>query len=126
MASEFHSRTGHEKFTEMCALAASAGLTASELAELKLHLQNCKACQERLSQYRALGTQGLAALAECDSRHQESYQWDDAASWKKLVARLHSDQDSGANRTEGAGAPRSSWFRRIRMRWFGRTRDNKQ
>jgi hypothetical protein len=109
----------------MCALAATGALTADELAELKLHLEECEVCRETLSQYRALGTQGLTALAGNYAEVHESQSWDDAASWKKLLARLRADQKPAVKTSENVGVARSGWLRRIRARWFRRTARNK-
>jgi hypothetical protein len=109
----------------MCALAASGGLTAEELVELKSHLEKCEVCRETLSQYRALGTQGLATLAIGYSEHHESSSWDHAASWKKLLARLRADQAPEVKPAESSSDSRQGWLRRIRADWFKRGRSKK-
>jgi hypothetical protein len=109
----------------MCALAASGGLIAEELAELTSHLAKCDACREMLSQYRAVGTQGLPTLAGSYKEHHESRSWDDTASWKKLQARLCADQTLESKPLESARPARPSWLRRIRTRWFKRASSKK-
>jgi hypothetical protein len=109
----------------MCALAVTGALTADELAELKLHLEKCDVCRETLSQYRALGTEGLTAFAGNYPEPHESQSWDDSASWKKLLARLHADQKPAMKTSENVGVARPGWLRRIRARWFARTARNK-
>jgi hypothetical protein len=125
MSSGLRDDTGHGRFREMCALAATGALTADELTELKLHLDKCDVCRETLSQYRALGTQGLTALAGNYAEAHESQSWDDAASWKKLLARLRADQKPAMKNSENMGVARPGWLRRIRARWFRRTARNK-
>ena len=126
MSSDLHDDQQHGKFGEMCALAASGGLTAEELAELKSHLEKCEACQEMLSQYRALGTQGLAALAGCYSDDHESQFWDNSASWKKLLSRLRADQAPAVKPAEeNVSASKTGWLRRIRTHWFKRAGSKK-
>jgi anti-sigma factor RsiW len=122
MSSELHADKEHEKFKKMCALAASRALTANESAELKSHLEKCDACREILSQYRALGTRGLAALAAGYSEHHDSQSWDDLASWEKLLARLRDDQTrlSAIKPAESASVSSPGWLRRIRATWFKR------
>jgi hypothetical protein len=124
MSSELHADKEHEKFKKMCALAASRGLTANELAELKSHLEKCDAYREILSQYRALGTRGLPALAAGYSELHDSQSWDDSASWEKLLARLRDDQTcpSATNPAENARISGPGWLRRIRGRWLKRIR----
>src|SRR5580692_5689282 len=125
MSSGLRDDTEHGRFKEMCALAGMGALTADELAELKLHLEKCDVCREMQSQYRALGTQGLAALAGNYAEPHESQSWDDSASWKKLLARLRADQKPITKASENMGFARLGWLRRIRARWFKRTARNK-
>jgi hypothetical protein len=125
MSSDLRDDTGHGRFREMCALAASGGLTADELAALKTHLQKCEICRETLSQYRVLGTQGLPVLAGSSPGLQESHPWDDSASWTKLIARLRADEKPAVKTTESVGTSRPGWLRRVSARWFTRTRRNK-
>ena len=115
----------HRKFRQMCALAASGGLTADEITELTSHLAKCDACREMLSQYRAVGTQGLPTLAGSYKEHHESPSWDGATSWKKLLIRLRADQTPESKPLESAYPVRPGWLRRIRTRWFKREFSNK-
>lgn len=109
----------------MCALAASGGLTPGASTELKLHLEKCGACREMLSQYRALGTQGLPALAGSYEELEESRSWDESASWKKLLARLCADREPAGKTAEAVMDARPGWLRRIRERRFTRAARNK-
>jgi hypothetical protein len=109
----------------MCALAATGGLTPGALTELKLHLEKCGACREKLSQYRALGTQGLPALAGSYGEMDESQSWDESASWKKLLARLCADQEPSGKTAQGSSGSRFDWLRRICKRWFSGTGQKK-
>jgi hypothetical protein len=124
MSSELHADKQHEKFKEMCALAASRGLTANESAELKSHLEKCETCREILSQYRVLGTRGLAALAARYSEHHDSQSWDNLASWEKLLARLRDDQIrlSAIKPAESASVSIRGWLGRIRTNLLKRIR----
>lgn len=125
MSSGLGDDTGHRRFREMCALAVTGALTADELTELRSHLEKCGGCQETLSQYRALGTEGLTALAGNYAEPHESQSWDDSASWKELLARLRADQKPTTKTAENRGLPWPGWLRRIRARWFKRTVPNK-
>jgi hypothetical protein len=124
MSSDVRDDSGHGRFREMCALAVTGALTGDELVELKLHLEKCHVCGETLSQYRALGTEGLAALAGNYAEPHESQSWDDSASWKKLLARMRADQKPAMKTSENMGVARPGWLRRIRARWFKRTARN--
>src|SRR5882757_9725748 len=120
MSSDLHADKRHEKFKQLCALAASRGLTADESAELKSHLEKCEGCHEILSQYRALGTRGFAALAARHSEHHDSQSWDKSASWEKLLARLRDDQNrpSAIKPEESSSASVRGWLGRLRARWL--------
>jgi anti-sigma factor RsiW len=123
MSSELHADKRHEKFKELCALAASRGLTADESAELKSHLEKCEGCREILAQYRALGTRGFAALAARHSEHHDSQSWDKSDSWEKLLARLRDDRTPSAIKpAQRASVSIRGWLGRIRARWFKRMR----
>jgi hypothetical protein len=121
MASGLRDDTGHGRFREMCALAVTGALIPDELTELKLHLEKCDVCRETMSQYRALGTTGLTALAGNYAEPHESQSWDDSASWKKLLTRMRADQNPTTKASENMGVARPGWLRRIRARWFRRT-----
>ena len=125
MSSRLRDDTGHGRFREMCALAGMGALAADELTELKLHLEKCDVCREMQSQYRALGTEGLTALAGNYAEPHESQSWDDSASWKKLLARMRADQKPAIQASENMGFARPGWLRRLRARWFTRTARNK-
>src|SRR5271156_3513761 len=125
MSSGLRDDTGHGRFREMCALAGTGALTADELTEFRVHLEKCEVCREALSQYRALGTEGLTALAGSFAEPHESQSWDDSTSWKKLLARMRADQKPTMKTSESIGVARPGWFRRIRARWFTRTARNK-
>jgi hypothetical protein len=107
-----------EQFRQMCALAESGGLTRAELVELKAHLEKCKVCREALSQYRALGRQGIPPLAESYPELRDP-DWDDARSWMKLLVRMRADQMVSSAPAEAIAPLRFFWLRRICAKWFG-------
>jgi hypothetical protein len=74
----------HEKYKELCALAASGSLAPLELSELRAHLKHCEACQEALAQYRILSSEGIPTLAEGYLARPERIVWDDSAVREKL------------------------------------------
>src|SRR5258708_23680374 len=67
----------HEKYKELCALAASGGLAPLELSELRAHLEDCDACREVFSQYQILSTEGIPTLAEGNLASPYRVIWDD-------------------------------------------------
>src|SRR5437899_687583 len=82
----------HEKFKELCALAASGGITPLELSELRGHLEHCESCQEAFAQYRILATEGIPALAEGYLGRAEGVLWDDSAARERLRTSIRGQQ----------------------------------
>jgi len=101
----------HEKYKELCALAASGSLTPLELSELQVHLEHCDSCREAFAQYRILNTEGIPTLAEAYLARPERVIWDDSAVRAKLWTSIHSQQQTfpqQKNQVPGAGRPDSS------------------
>jgi len=84
----------HEKYKELCALAASGNLAPLELAELRVHLEHCESCQEAFAQYRILNTEGIPTLAEGYLRRPERVVWDDSAVREKLWTSILTQQQN--------------------------------
>src|SRR5258705_6554489 len=84
----------HEKYKELCALAASGSLAPLELSELQVHLEHCDACREVFSQYRILNTEGIPTLAEGYLARPERVIWDDSAVREKLWTSILSLQQT--------------------------------
>jgi|HubBroStandDraft_6_1064221.scaffolds.fasta_scaffold14482_2 hypothetical protein len=83
---------GHEKFSELCALAMSGTLTVNESSELKEHLQTCSECREAYREYMVLTKEGIPHLAARYSSAEEEKGWDDSATRRKLFARVTAAQ----------------------------------
>ena len=86
---------GHEKFSELCALALSGALTAHESAELNDHLATCPECREAYREYTVLTKEGIPHLASRYGLPQEEESWDDSATRRKLFARVNAAQLPG-------------------------------
>src|SRR5882672_361830 len=84
----------HEKYKELCALAASGGLAPLELSELQVHLEHCDSCREVFSQYRILNTEGIPTLAEGYLARPERVIWDNSAVREKLWTSILSLQQT--------------------------------
>jgi Anti-sigma-K factor rskA len=82
----------HEKFKELCALAASGTLSPLELSELQIHLEDCESCQEAFTQYRILNTEGIPTLAEAYLARPERVVWDHSAARERLWTSIRSEQ----------------------------------
>jgi hypothetical protein len=94
----------HDKFKELCALAASGSLEPSELPELQAHLKQCAGCQEVFRQYQILTTQGMAVLAGERTEGQGQASWDSALALERLQARVRADQQTPWERMSPAPA----------------------
>jgi len=84
----------HDKFKELCALAASGSLSPLELSELHVHLEHCDFCREALAEYRILNTEGIPTLAEGYLARQEHIEWDDSAVREKLWKNVFSQMET--------------------------------
>src|SRR6202034_3811034 len=83
---------GHEKFSELCALAMSGTLTAQESTELKDHLQTCLECREAYREYMVLTEEGIPHLASRYGSPRVEESWDETATRRKLFARVTAAQ----------------------------------
>jgi hypothetical protein len=82
----------HEKYKELCALAASGSLAPLEMSELRVHLDYCEACREALTQYRILTTEGIPTLAEGYLGRSERVDWDDSRVRERLWTHIRGQQ----------------------------------
>jgi hypothetical protein len=83
---------GHERYSELCALAMSGTLTGRESAELKDHLQTCLECREAYHEYMVLTEEGIPHLASRYGSLREDESWDDTATRRNLFARVTAAQ----------------------------------
>jgi anti-sigma-K factor RskA len=81
--------SGHDRFSELCALAMSGTLSAGESAELKDHLRGCAECREAYREYVVLTEEGIPHLAARYGAPQEEKSWDDTEARRKLFARVN-------------------------------------
>ncbi|HTB91333.1 MAG TPA: hypothetical protein VK728_00790 [Candidatus Sulfotelmatobacter sp.] len=88
----------HEKYKELCALAASGNLAPLELSDLRVHLQDCESCQEAFAQFQILTTEGLAALAGSYLANPARSTWDDSAARDRLFASVRMGNQIAADR----------------------------
>ena len=82
----------HEKYKELCALAAAGSLAPLEWSELRVHLELCEPCHEVFAQYQILTTEGMPALAEGYLGRSERLDWDDSRVRERLWARIRGQQ----------------------------------
>jgi len=100
----------HEKFKELCALAASGSLAPLELSELRVHLEDCESCRVVLSQFEILSTEGIPVLAEAYLARPEHVIWDDSAARERLLTSIRTQPtpQEEQGQTSGELRPRSS------------------
>jgi hypothetical protein len=84
----------HEKYKELCALAAVGSLAPVELSELQVHLEHCESCNEAFAQYRILTTEGMPTLAEGYLGRAERDVWDDSTVRERLLRSIRGQQQA--------------------------------
>jgi len=107
----------HEKYKELCALAASGSLAPLELSELRAHLEDCESCQEAFAQYRMLNTEGIPTLAEGYLARPERFIWDESAVRERLWTSIRTQQQTAPeqeNQVPSAIRPDSSSRGKVR------------
>jgi len=92
----------HDKYKELCALAASGSLAPLELSELRVHLKHCESCQEALSQFQILNTEGIPTLAEAYLARPERIAWDDSVVRENLWAQIYSEKQTASEQENAA------------------------
>lgn len=105
----------HEKLRNLCALASSGALTASESVELKAHLAVCNECREAVSEYSVLVKGGMPMLGARYGVTEEVQDWDDSKVSDRIFARIAlQETESGGKGVESRAAAHvgfSSWHR---------------
>ena len=107
----------HEKYKELCALAASGSLAPLELSELRAHLEDCESCQKAFAQYRMLNTEGIPTLAEGYLARPERFIWDESAVRERLWTSIRTQQQTAPeqeNQVPSAIRPDSSSRGKVR------------
>jgi len=92
----------HDKYKELCALAVSGSLAPLELSELRVHLKHCESCQEALSQFQVLNTEGIPTLAEAYLARPERIAWDDSVVRENLWANIYSQKQAAPEQENAA------------------------
>ena len=85
---------GHDSYDQLCALASSGGLTASEWSRLADHLKVCSQCREELAKYQEIGTFGMALIAPTDPSLDLENEWSPESAVAKLMRRLQEQKES--------------------------------
>src|SRR5947207_6633842 len=87
---------GHDSFDQLCALASSGALTASEWSRLADHLKTCTQCREELAKYQEIGTFGLSLIAPMDPSLDVESEWSPESAVAKLMRTIQEQEESDA------------------------------
>jgi hypothetical protein len=79
----------HERFEELCALAAIGDLSASEFAELNEHLPSCDPCRELYADFCRMASRDMGAVAAERRYGDDIGVVDEAALLEGVLARAH-------------------------------------
>jgi hypothetical protein len=83
---------GHERFSDLCALAMTGALTSDEWTTLQAHLRACAECREAYREYVVLTEEGIPHLACRHGLPEPEEGWDDTETRQKLFARVAAAQ----------------------------------
>jgi hypothetical protein len=86
----------HDPYDQLCALASSGALTASEWSRLADHLKVCSQCREELAKYQEIGTFGLSLIAPMDPSLDVESEWSPESAVAKLMRTLQEQEESDA------------------------------
>src|SRR2546423_14809288 len=87
---------GHDSFDQLCALASSGALTASEWSRLAEHVKNCNQLREELAKYQEIGTFGLWLIAPTYPSLNVKSEWFPEFSVAKLLRILQMSEELDA------------------------------
>ena len=87
---------GHDPYDQLCALASSGALTASEWSRLADHLKVCSQCREELAKYQEIATLGLSLIAPIDPSLDVESEWSPESAVAKLMRTLQEQEESDA------------------------------
>ena len=100
----------HERYVELCALAATGSLTPAEREELDSHLDNCAECCNSLEEFERVVRVAVPLLAENrEELAKETASWSQAENKERIFSKI--DQVSRGRDQKQALLPlqRSSW-----------------
>src|SRR5437879_1890053 len=86
----------HDSFDQLCALASSGALTASEWNRLADHVKTCSQCREELAKYQEIGTFGLSLIAPMDPSLDVESEWSPESAVAKLMRTIQEQEESDA------------------------------
>jgi hypothetical protein len=106
----------HEMYEQLCGVASSGALTASEWKQLSEHLKDCPRCREELPQYQEIANSGMALLAPNDVSLDVENGWSPESAVARCLRRLQEEEveaQSAENGVISAHLNPQHWWQRI-------------
>jgi hypothetical protein len=82
----------HDMYEQLCALASSGALTASEWEQLSEHLKDCPSCRKELPRYQEIANLGMALLAPNDLSLDIESGWSPESAVARFMRRLQEEE----------------------------------
>src|SRR5260370_13663459 len=82
----------HEVYDQLCGLASSGALTASEWKQLSEHLKDCPSCRQELQQSQEIANSGMALLAPNDVSLDIENGWSPESAVARFMHRLQEEE----------------------------------
>ena len=114
----------HERFEELCALAALGQISAGEYAEMRAHLSECEDCRRSRQDYLEILHEHLPLVAAGEPAHSSSKVALHESSYRQRFLQRTEDQSSSptaparAGNATGAAVGAGQWSRSARMARF--------
>ncbi len=108
----------HEMYEQLCALASSGALTASEWKQLSDHLKDCPSCRQELPKYQEIANSGMALLAPNDVSLDIENDWSPESAVARFMRRLQeegAEPQSGENNVISARLNPQHWWQRVSL-----------
>ena len=101
------SQSPHDEFLELCAISTSGQLTGEEQKRLQEHLSVCPSCREAMTQYNAVVSKTIPALAPDPESVESDPSWSQEQAEAALFERLTLEDELGTDRGGARGHPTS-------------------
>jgi hypothetical protein len=107
------SQSPHDEFLELSAVSTSGQLTAQEQKRLEEHLATCPSCREAMSQYNAVVSKAIPALAPEPESGESDPSWSQEQAEAAFFQRLTLEEELGTDRGGAEEDPASKDVGRV-------------
>jgi hypothetical protein len=107
------SQSPHDEFLELCAISTSGQLTGEEQTRLEEHLAICSSCREAITQYSAVVSTTIPALAPDPESVESDPSWSQEQAEAALFQRLTLEEELGTDRGGANRDPASKGVGRV-------------